>query len=475
MGISSYLFNKKEWLMHNRTGVLKFAGAAKPRISGAVSSVLGALALFSSQLGFAAEPIPPTPALDALYPKLDALYQDLHRNPELSLHEEKTAAKMAAQLRTFGFEVTERVGGYGVVGVLRNGAGPTVMVRTDMDALPVKEQTRLTYASNVTVKSDSGESVPVMHACGHDIHMTSWVGAAALLARSKATWRGTLVFIGQPAEEVLQGAKAMLKDGLLTRFPKPDFVLGLHDTNFIPAGQVGIVAGPASAASNAVDITFYGKGGHGAAPHLTKDPTLIAARTVVTLQSIVAREVNPFDAAVVTVGTFHAGTKRNIIPDEAKIELTVRSYKTDVQQHLLEAITRIAKGEAAAAGTLREPLVTLDPNESSDVVINDPALAGRLTVSLKRALGDANVFPISPSSASEDFGDFGRAAGVPSIQLRIGAVEPAEYAAAKASGKTTPAPHNALFAPDRERTIRTGVTALTASVVDLLGATGGAR
>lgn len=426
-----------------------------------------ALALFGSQLALAAEPAR-NAALDSLYPSLDALYQDLHRNPELSLQEEKTSMKMAAQLRKLGFEVTERVGGYGVVGVLKNGAGPTVMVRTDMDALPIKEQTKLPYASTVTVKGDNGEMVPVMHACGHDIHMTAWVGAAALLAGSKANWRGTLVFVGQPAEEILQGAKAMIGDGLMKRFPKPDFVLGLHDSNLLPAGQIGIVSGPASAASNSVDITFYGKGGHGAAPHLTKDPVLIAARAVVTLQSIVAREISPFDAAIVTVGTFHAGTKRNIIPDEAKLELTVRSYKMDVQKHLLEAIARISKAESAAAGTAREPLVHVDPKEASDVVVNDPALAARLGTALKQAFGDANVLPISPSSASEDFGEFGRAAGVPSIQLRVGMVEPGEYAAAKAAGKSTPGSHTANFAPDRERTIRAGTQALAVSVTDLL-------
>lgn len=412
------------------------------------------------------------PTLDAVYPSLDALYQDLHRNPELSLREEKTAAKMAAQLRKLGLQVTERVGGYGVVGVLRNGEGPTVMVRTDLDALPIKEQTGLPYASTVVVKGDNGDMTPVMHACGHDIHMTSWVGAAAILAANKTGWRGTVVFVGQPAEEILQGAKAMLKDGLLTRFPKPDFVLGIHDSNLIPAGQVGIVSGPASAASNSVDITFYGKGGHGAAPHLGKDPVLIAARTVVTLQSIVSREISPFEPAIVTVGTFHAGSKRNVIPDEAKLELTVRSYKSEVQQHMLEAIARIAKAESAAAGTAREPLVAVDPKEASDVVINDPALASRLGSSLKRALGDANVVPIAPSPASEDFGEFGRAAKAPSIQLRLGMVEPAEYAAAKAVGKSTPGSHTANFAPDRERTIRTGVVALAASVMELLGPQG---
>ncbi len=449
--------------MHNN----RMSSQQKPRKL--VSPILAAIALFGAQACLAAEPAT-NPALSAIYPALDALYQDLHRNPELSLQEEKTAMKMAAQLRKRGFDVTEKVGGFGVVGVLRNGAGPTIMVRTDMDALPIKEQTKLPYASTVIAKSVTGEMVPVMHACGHDIHMTSWVGAAALLAQSKSQWRGTLVFVGQPAEEILQGAKAMISDGLLTRFPKPDFILGLHDSNLLPAGQVGVNSGPASAASNAVDITFYGKGGHGAAPHLTKDPVLIAARTVVTLQSIVAREVSPFDAAVVTVGTFHAGTKRNIIPDEAKLELTVRSFKSDVQKHLLEAINRIAKAESAAAGTTREPLVFVDPKEASDVVINDPALAARLNVSLKQALGDANVLPISPSSASEDFGDFGRAANVPSIQLRVGMVEPGEYAAAKAAGKSTPGSHTANFAPDRERTIKTGVIALSSSVTELLRA-----
>ncbi|MFS2006001.1 amidohydrolase [Duganella sp. CT11-25] len=406
--------------------------------------------------------------LDAIYAGLDALYIDLHRNPELSLQEEKTAAKMAARLRAAGFEVSERVGGHGVVGVLKNGAGPTVMVRTDMDALPVKEQTRLPYASTVTVRDAAGGTVPVMHACGHDIHMTAWAGAAALLAQSRDKWHGTLVFVGQPAEEVLQGAEMMVKDGLMTRFPKPDVVLGLHDTNALPAGQVGVVPGPASAASNSVDITFYGKGGHGAAPHTTIDPLLIAARTVVTLQSIVAREVNPFDAAVVTVGTFHGGTKRNIISDEAKLELTVRSYKPEVQKKLLASIARIARAEAEAAGAPREPLVFVDPKEASEVVNNDVAMAAQLSAALKRAMGEANVLQIAPSSASEDFGVYGRVAGVPSLQLRVGAIEPAVFAQAAASGTILPTPHSPFFAPDRERTIRAGVSALTYSVLDLL-------
>ena len=407
--------------------------------------------------------------LDDIYPSLDALYRDLHQNPELSSHEERTAGKLAAHMRALGYEVTEHVGGFGVVAVLKNGTGPTLMVRTDMDALPVREQTGLPYASAVTTTNDSGQTVSVMHACGHDVHMTSWVGAAALLARSKARWHGTLVFIGQPAEETIRGAAAMIADGLMTRFPKPDFVVGIHDTNGLPSGQIGVVSGPASSASNGVDITFFGKGGHGALPHLTVDPVLMAARTVVTLQTIVSREVNPLDPAVVTVGTFHAGTKRNIIPDEAKIELTVRSYKPEVQRQLLAAIVRIAMAEAAAANAPREPEITIDPREASEVVYNDPALAARLTVALRRGLGDTNVVPDLPTMTSEDFGVFGSAAGVPSIQLRVGAIAPDTFAKAKEAGTLAPGPHSPFFAPDRERTIRGATAALTLSALELLG------
>jgi hippurate hydrolase len=431
--------------------------------------VLATLALGLPLVAQPAAPVAKPPvlaALDALYPELDALYVDLHQTPELSLHEEKTAAKMAARLRALGFDVTERVGGWGVVGVLKNGKGPTVLVRTDLDALPIKEQTGLPYASTATAKNQAGETVPVMHACGHDIHMTSWIGAATLLSRAKNRWSGTLVFVGQPAEEVLQGAEAMVRDGVLTRFPKPDFVLGLHDSNFIPAGQIGIVAGPASAASNAVDVTFYGRGGHGAAPHRTIDPIVMAARAVVTLQTIVSREVNPFDPAVVTVGTFHAGTKRNVIPDEAKLELTVRSYKTAVQKQLLAAIGRIVRAEAAAAGAPKEPAVFVDPKEASEVVVNDPALTGRLETALRRSLGD-QVVPIGPTSSSEDIGVFGRVAGVPSVQLRVGAPEAGVFAKAKAEGSLPPGPHNGGFKPDKEPTIRGGVAALTLSVLEM--------
>lgn len=431
---------------------------------GPVALAVAVLALGSRS---AAEGERKLPGLDALYPSLDALYQDLHRHPELSKHEEKTAAKMAARLRELGFQVTEHVGGLGVVGVLRNGGGPTVLVRTDMDALPIKEQTGLPYASTVTAKNAAGEEVGVMHACGHDIHMASWVGAAALLAGARDRWHGTLVFVGQPAEEVVAGAEAMVKDGLFTRFPKPDFVIGLHDTQTLPSGQVGLVPGPAYAASNAVDITFYGQGGHGAAPHRTIDPVVMAARAVVALQTIVSREVNPLDPAVVTVGTFHAGTKRNVIADEAKLELTVRSFKPEVQKQLLAAIERIAKAEAAAARAPREPAVTIV--EASEVVVNDVALIENLGSALRRSIGEANVVPEEPVMGAEDFGVLGRAAGAPSVQLRIGASEPGEFAKAKAQGKLPPGPHTSKFAPDRERTIRTGVAAFTYSVLALLG------
>ena len=418
----------------------------------------------------AGEP-PELKGLNALYPALERLYIDLHQHPELSLQEKRTAAKMAAELRAAGFEVTENVGGLGVVGVLKNGDGPTVLVRTDMDGLPVKEQTGLPFASAATATNDAGDTVPVMHACGHDAHMTCWIGAATLLAQSKDRWHGTLVFVGQPAEEIVQGAKRMVDDGLFTRFPKPDFVLGVHVDHRMPAGQVGVITGPASAASNSVDITFFGVGGHGAMPHRTVDPVVIASSAVMRLQTIVSREVDPLDSAVVTVGTFHAGNKRNIVPDEARLGLTVRTYKPDVQQKVLASIKRIAKAEAEAAGAPRGPEVKIVESESAEVVVNDAALAARLTGSLKRGLGEASVVALDPQMTSEDFGVYGRAAGAPAIQLRVGSVDPKVFAEAKAAGRSMmlPGPHSPLFAPDRERTIRTGTAAFVESVVEVMG------
>jgi hippurate hydrolase len=422
-----------------------------------------ALAIFAGPGDTAA----PTPAqVDAIYPQIEALYLDLHRNPELAFHEQNTAAKLAEGLRALGFEVSTGIGGTGVVGILRNGSGPTVMIRTELDALPVHEETGLPYASRVVTKDASGREVPVMHACGHDIHMATWLGTARLLAASKDRWRGTVMMLGQPAEEIVSGARAMLKDGLFTRFPRPDFALAIHDDSDLPAGKVGYTPGYTLSNANSVDITIYGKGGHGAAPQSTVDPVVIAARTVLALQTIVSREVDPRDPAVVTVGAIHGGTKNNIIPDEVKLQLTVRSYKDEVQQHLLAAIQRIAKAEALAAGAPREPAFEIF--DAAHATYNDPKLTERLAGTLRNVLGNENVVEQEPKMASEDFSEYGRA-GVPAVMLSVGAVEPAKYAAAKASGTPLPSLHSSKFAPDRELTLKTAIRAETAAALELLG------
>jgi len=403
--------------------------------------------------------------LDGMYPELEALYLDLHQTPELSLHEEKTAAKMATRLRELGFEVTERVGGFGVVGILKNGKGPLVLVRTDMDALPVEEKTGLSYASKVTATDDAGKVVPVMHACGHDVHMSAWIASATLLSRAKAAWRGTLMFVGQPAEEKGIGAAAMLKAGLYERFGKPDYALAIHDSAELPAGTVGWVSGYALANVDFVDVTIYGRGGHGAYPHTTIDPIVIASRFVTALQTVVARENNPLDPAVVTVGSFHAGTKHNIIPDDAHLQLTVRSYKDEVRKKLLAAIGRIAKAEAAAAGAPKEPEILV--KDGSNATYNDPALTRRLAGALTATLGPARVVEDHPVMGGEDFSEFGRS-GVPAVLLWVGAVESKTFTAAKSAGQTLPSLHSPLFAPDREPTIKTGATILTVSALELL-------
>lgn len=413
----------------------------------------------------------PLNGLDALYPKLSALYQHLHQNPELSLCEEKTAAKMAEQLRTIGCEVTEKIGGHGVVGVLRNGEGPVVLLRADMDALPIEEKTGAAYASKARMKNHLGEEMPVMHACGHDVHMTSLVGAATLLSQNKDAWKGTLLLICQPAEEGFAGAKAMVKDGLFEKFPKPDFCIGLHVDSRMPAGQIGVTSGPVFASSDSVDITVYGVGGHGSAPHYTVDPIVIASRIVTTLQTIVSREVDPLDAAVVTVGTFHAGTKRNIISDEAKLELTVRTYKPETRKRVMDSIVRIVKAEAMAAGAVKEPVVKQPDGEGYYMVVNDPSLTDRLARMLEGSVGKERVQKIEPVMGSEDFGVYGTVAKVPSIQFRFGMVNEAVFADAKAKGRTLllPTPHSARFLPDQEPSIRTGVTIFTLSALELMG------
>jgi hippurate hydrolase len=389
--------------------------------------------------------------IDSIYPDLDALYRDLHQHPELSLHEEKTAAKMADRLRKLGFEVLTGVGGNGVVGVLRNGQGPTVLLRTDIDALPVEEKTGLPYSS---------KEAGVAHACGHDIHMTSWVGAATLLSQAKDRWRGTLVLVAQPAEEIVKGAKAMIADGLFKRVPKPDYAVAIHDKADLPSGKVGIVSGYALANVDTLEMTIFGKGGHGAFPHTTIDPVVIAARTVLALQTIVSRENNPLDPVVVTIGSIHGGTKSNIIPDEVKLQLSVRTYKPEVRKRVLEAISRIAKAESAAAGAPKEPVI-VSP-ESSNATYNDPKLIERLSRALAAVVPLQDVAPVM---GAEDFGEFGLAAGAPSVLLWVGAVEPAKFE----SGAPLPSLHSSQFAPDRERTLRTGVTTLVVSALELLG------
>ena len=405
--------------------------------------------------------------LDALYPQLDALYLDLHKNPELSTKEEKTAARMAAELKKLGYEVTTGVGGTGVVGVLKNGPGPTVLLRTELDALPVEEKTGVPFASKATGVNQAGQTVPVMHACGHDVHMAGWTGAAALLAHGKDRWRGTVLMVGQPAEETVAGARAMLADGFLKRFPRPDFAIAVHDSADKPAGKVYFIPEYAMAGVDSVDVTLFGRGGHGARPNLAIDPIVTAARTVLAWQTLVSREKDPLEPAVVTVGSIHGGTKYNIIPDEVKLQLTVRTFKPEVRKLMLDGIERIAKAESAAALSPKEPLVKF--SESQSATYNDPAVTRRLAAMLSRELGADNVKEAQPEMVAEDFGEFGKAAGVPSVLFRVGAVEPAKYEAAMKSGAPLPGLHSSGFAPDRERTIRTAATTLTLCALELLG------
>ena len=408
----------------------------------------------------------PLDGLDQIYPQLDALYLDLHKNPELSMKEQRTSARMAEELRKLGYEVTAGVGGTGVVGVLRNGKGPTVLLRTELDALPVEEKTGLPYASNATGVNPQGQAVPVMHACGHDVHMAGWTGAAALLARMKDRWRGTVLMIAQPAEETVQGARAMIADGLFVRFPKPDFAVAVHDSSDLPAGKVYFVPGPAMASVDSVDVTIFGRGGHGAKPDTTVDPVVIAARTVLAFQTLISREKDPLEPAVLTVGSIHGGTKYNIIPDEVKLQITLRTFNPEVRKLLLSGIERVAKTEAASARAPKEPVVKV--SESQDSTYNDPALTKRLAATLAKQLGAENVQEIRPEMVAEDFGEFGKAAGVPSVQLRVGAVEPSRYEAAVKGGTPLPSLHSSGFAPDRERTIKAAATVLTLSAIDLL-------
>lgn len=424
------------------------------------------IVLFCSSFAFAQKFAPSAQDVDAIYPAAQATYIDLHEHPELSTHEIRTAQKMADALRKLGFEVTTEVGGTGVVGVLKNGPGPTVLIRTDMDALPVLERTGLSYASKVVAKDDSGHEVAVMHACGHDLHMSSWLGTATLLSQNKNRWRGTVVMMGQPAEEQVKGARAMLQDGLFTRFPKPNFAIAIHDSPDYAAGTVGIVSGAALASSDAIEITVFGKGGHGAYPNHTIDPVVISARIILALQTIVSRETSPFDPAVVTVGSIHGGTRGNIIPDEVKLQLTIRSYRDEVREHTMTAIRRICDAEATAAGAPRMPEIT-NP-ESVHSTYNDPVLSERLTAALTKSMGADHVLPGRPVMGAEDFSEIGRA-GVPAIMIWVGAADPAKLAESQKTGIPLPPLHSSLFAPALPDALRTAIRAEATAAFELLG------
>ena len=416
--------------------------------------------------------------IDREIAQLVSTYKMLHAAPELSHYEVKTSAFLAQQLRTLGYTVTENVGkydnslwqGHGVVAVLKNGNGPTVLVRSDIDALPVEEKTGLPYASQVKTKNDVGQEVSVMHACGHDVHMTSLLGTAKILSQLKDQWHGTLVLIGQPAEETIDGAKAMLAGGLYSIIPKPDFILALHDSADVEAGKVTYCPGYAMASSTSVDVIIRGVSGHGSKPEATKDPIVIAAQTILALQTIVSRENSPLDPAVVTVGTIHGGTKRNIIPDDVTLQLTIRTYKEEVRQHILSAIERIARGNASAAGVPddRMPIVKVIENESGPSLYNDPELSERVAAALGKTIGADNVIKVQPLMASEDFGRFSLDHQIPSMMFWLGAIEPSRVEASRKSGKPLPSLHSSLFEPLPEPTLRTGVKAMTTAVLELM-------
>lgn len=418
-------------------------------------------------------------AAESELPSLLAIYKDVHSHPELSTREERTAALVAKELRAVGCQVTEQFGKYddpnskcyGVVGIMKNGDGPLVLVRTDLDALPVEEETGLSYASKVVAKDEAGKDLHVMHACGHDAHIAAFIGTARALQRLQDQWSGTVMFVGQPAEETVSGARAMLKAGLYNRFDKPNFALGYHDNAELETGKIGISEGYTYANVDSVNITVRGIGGHGAYPHKTKDPIVLSAEIINALQTIVSRENNPIDPAVVTVGSIEGGTKRNIIPDEVKMLLTIRTYKSEVRDRILAAIERVTKGCAMAAGVPpdRAPIVEHLKDQFSPAVYNNPDLVRRLTPVWKKEIGDENVVKVDPTMAAEDFSEFSLPDhSIPAVDFWIGAVDPAKVAEFKKTGKPLPSLHSSKFAPVPEPTIRVGIVGMTSAVLDLL-------
>ena len=394
------------------------------------------------------------------------------------MHEERSASIVAKELKAAGCEVTERVGKYekpgatcfGVVGVMKNGAGPTVLVRTDLDALPVHEETGLPYASTVTTKNDEGKEVPVMHACGHDAHISMFIGVVRVLAKLKDQWHGTIVFVAQPAEETGNGARALLHAGLYEKFGKPDFALGFHDKADMQTGHIGVTEGYTYANVDSVDVTVRGVGGHGAYPHKTKDPIVLAAEMINTWQTIASRENNPLDPIVVTVGSIHGGTKHNIIPDEVKMQLTVRTYKPETRERVLAAIDQIAKGCAMAAGIPpdRAPIVSVAKDQFTPATYNNPELTKRLLAVWKKTLGNENVEIVDATMGGEDFSEYSLPDhSIPAVDFHVGAVDPVKIADSKKNGTMLPSLHSSKFAPVPEPTIRTGIIAMTAAVLEL--------
>jgi amidohydrolase len=407
-------------------------------------------------------------AIDRDYPSLEALYRSLHSHPELSGQEVETAKRMAQEARDAGFTVTEHVGGTGVVAVLKNGPGPTVLLRTELDALPVEEATGLPFASKVKVRNAKGEEIPVAHACGHDLHMTIWTGAARRMAAEKDQWSGTLVMVAQPAEETAGGAKAMINDGLFTRFPRPDYNLSLHDIVGLPAGTIGLFAGPLKSAADSIDIEVRGIGGHGALPQSTKDPIVLASAIVGALQTLVSRNNNPFEPAVVTVGSIHGGNKHNVIATSVKLELSVRSTTDAQRKMLLDGIERIAIGQARAYGMPDDKLPLIRIVESTPVTYNAPELIDRLRPALTAKLGPEVVRQGKPLMTSEDFSEYGRVEPkIPSAQIWLGAVNPEIYAKT-ADPSTLPGTHSPGWAPDFEPAVKTGILTLVYAAQDLM-------